>query len=167
MTPTAISLIGSAFGGALITGLVGLATHLLAGKREHKKWLREEKLEAYSDFLTVARNTEWEIRGHELDDVSTEDVHRALRSINHFRSKLLAPQRINELIDRYHRQLMDSIILHPNKESHRVQSRKAIDDAAETRSHLSLVMADDLGIRPDSRGKKTLQRLYDWWYRII
>lgn len=157
---------GSAFGGALITGIVALATHLLAGKREHRKWLREEKLEAYSDFLTVARTTEWEIRGHELGYASTEEMRSAVRSINHFRSKLLAPERINELIDQYHRQLITSINLHTDKESRRVESRKAIEDAAKIRSHLSLVMADDLGIRPDTRAKKTFQRLSDWWYRI-
>ncbi|GAA1050647.1 hypothetical protein [Arthrobacter russicus] len=46
-----VAIVASAFGGAIITGLVGLITHTLTGRREQKRWILDQKYRVYVDFL--------------------------------------------------------------------------------------------------------------------
>lgn len=51
MDPALLTVIASAFGGAIITGLIALITHALTGRREQKKWLLDQKYKVYVSFL--------------------------------------------------------------------------------------------------------------------
>lgn len=50
MDVTLLTLIG-ALGGAVVTALVALITHVLTGKREHKRWLLNLKYQAYLKII--------------------------------------------------------------------------------------------------------------------
>ena len=59
LDPTA-QLLLTIFGAALVTALAGLAGAGLQGRREHKRWVRQERLAAYLDFLRFAHGM-WDL----------------------------------------------------------------------------------------------------------
>lgn len=50
--PTVLALL-SIFGGAALTALAGLVGWLLQGRREHKRWLRDQRRELFIEVLAV------------------------------------------------------------------------------------------------------------------
>lgn len=47
------TIILSIFGGAALTGLIGLAVFILTGRREHKRWMYDLRYEKYLEALKV------------------------------------------------------------------------------------------------------------------
>lgn len=54
MDPTLLALL-SIFGGAALTVIAGFIGAWIQGRREHKKWLREQRLNAYLQALAFVR----------------------------------------------------------------------------------------------------------------
>ncbi len=53
MDPTLLAVL-SIFGGAALTGLVGFIAAAIERRREHEKWVREKRYEAYVSALTLS-----------------------------------------------------------------------------------------------------------------
>ena len=73
LDPTAQVLL-TVFGAAIVTALAGFAGAALQGRREHKRWVRQERLAAYLDFLRFAHGL-WDL----IDD--RERIRAALDEI--------------------------------------------------------------------------------------
>lgn len=58
-----ITIVASAFGGALITSGVTIWAKFADSKAEHRKWLREEKLSSYVDFIRMADHVYYALNG--------------------------------------------------------------------------------------------------------
>jgi len=54
LDPTLLALL-SIFGGVAVTVVAGLVGAWIQGRREHRRWLRDRRLEAWSDLLTLLR----------------------------------------------------------------------------------------------------------------
>ena len=54
LDPTLLALL-SIFGGVAVTVVAGLVGAWIQGRREHRRWLRERRLEAWSGLLTLLR----------------------------------------------------------------------------------------------------------------
>ncbi|WP_404435228.1 hypothetical protein LG322_08700 [Microbacterium aerolatum] len=55
MDPTLLAVL-SIFGGVAVTAAAGLLGAWIQGRREHKKWLRERRFEAYTRSYTLLQN---------------------------------------------------------------------------------------------------------------
>lgn len=53
LTAFLTTLIAGAFGGGLVAGLFSIHNRIAAKNDEHEKWVRDQKLEAYSRYLDV------------------------------------------------------------------------------------------------------------------
>lgn len=58
MDPSLVTIIASAFGGAVLTGLVGLFTHWSAGRREARRWRLDLKYREYLRFIEGMESAE-------------------------------------------------------------------------------------------------------------
>ncbi len=90
MDPLALSLL-SIFGGVALTGLIGFIASAVERGREHDKWVREQRYEAYRALLvvhmqisqaTVVRNRADESgKSHERAVAAWSEVFAALPSV--------------------------------------------------------------------------------------
>lgn len=72
-TDPTLTIIASAFGGAILTGIVGLITYLLNARREHAKWLRDLKFRTYADKLTRLEHLHTGLESTDSDESSGQD----------------------------------------------------------------------------------------------
>ncbi|MFJ2144151.1 hypothetical protein ACIOJF_02475 [Glutamicibacter sp. NPDC087831] len=88
------TIIASAFGGALLTSAVTLFTKWRDSKNEHKKWLKDQKLKAYSDLqaIFIQSRTHDPIAG-KSSEVQNDFIDNYFALNSHM--KLLAPDSIN------------------------------------------------------------------------
>ena len=87
-----ITIVASAFGGALITSGVTIWAKFAESKAEHKKWLRQEKLKAYSNFSELGYRITSLVTEGKLDEAyeNMTDLIFAIAQI-----RLLAPSQIS------------------------------------------------------------------------
>ena len=51
-----LTIIASALGGAVVTGIIGIVTFVWTGKRDHARWLYDLKYQSYLEVLRVWKN---------------------------------------------------------------------------------------------------------------
>ncbi|GAB3536958.1 hypothetical protein GCM10027403_19560 [Arthrobacter tecti] len=92
----AVTLIGGALGGAFVAGIFAVIGAWLANRREHRNWLRNERLNAYRSYLAETRPwfvESWFSVDHELSKeaqaailqfqiIATPDVLRAAERLS-------------------------------------------------------------------------------------
>lgn len=79
MDTTLLALV-SALGGATIAGIAGLVTHIMTGRREHRKWILDKKFEVYSTTLTAISRTSQKSTFLNADDVDRDQWIQDLSS---------------------------------------------------------------------------------------
>lgn len=144
-----IPLLGSALGGAIITSVFGLIKSRQDKNIEHTRWLRNEKVETYSQYLETIR----------LGDLMLEQVitgasthEEALDFKDHtggFRLRLISPKSVWEAtsIHRENRQALSNFLGQEAVELSTNPEFEAVTDALyESRLNLAEVMAQDLRI---------------------
>ncbi len=101
-TKVLLGIAGGAFGGAIVAGVFGLTGAWIASRREHFKWLREEKLKAYSDFLKAIEAFNWsmgEMRLKVETPFEMEAYVESVRKIEQSRLLILAPSKVYHCAD--------------------------------------------------------------------
>lgn len=92
-----ITIVASAFGGALLTSLVTIWAKFADSKAEHEKWLRNEKYNAYVDAQLIFHSFKSEEHATDLlgkDPVQLiTDIHSALSRI-----EMLAPANVRDAV---------------------------------------------------------------------
>ena len=92
------TIIASAAGGAAITSVVTIWSKFADSKAEHKRWLRQEKLKAYSEFNKL---------GYEITSLTTDgNLEQALERMSELllvvaQIRLLSPSQISLQTLRY------------------------------------------------------------------
>lgn len=146
-----LGIAGGAVGGAVIAGLFGVVGAWIASRREHSKWLREEKLRAYTDFLLAVEEFLWtlgETRVKAETRLDIENFAEEARKIEQARILLLAPSRVyyraNKTIEAI-TALAEVISEDPDLEDE-VTFLKASDQVRTARDNFSAELRKDLGV---------------------
>lgn len=99
-----MELIVPALGGAVVTAVVGIITFLLTGRREHKQWLRNHKVEVYTEFLKHVR-----LLAYHLDDAMTlrpeamAPLREANMNVSTTAIRIAAPEKVGSASNRVSR----------------------------------------------------------------
>jgi Ribonuclease G/E len=83
--------------GTVVAGIFGLAGAWIASRRENFKWLRQEKLKAYTDFLVAIEGYLWtlgETRINADSKLDMENFAESAKKIEQARILVLAPSEV-------------------------------------------------------------------------
>ncbi|WP_457949682.1 hypothetical protein ACTAQI_03870 [Pseudarthrobacter sp. alpha12b] len=142
-----IPLLGSALGGALITSTFGLIKIRQDKSLEHARWLRNEKVETYSNYLETVRLGDLMLEQVLTGASTREDALEFKDHIGGFRLRLISPETVRQAT-KLHRDSRNAFTeflgesplgLSKNPEFH-----AASEALYEARLHLAEVMAQDL-----------------------
>lgn len=70
-----LTIIASAFGGAVLTGLASFITYFFNGKREHKKWLNELKYKQYVSAIVDFEKLAQLLAGNDMSEKVVDEVY--------------------------------------------------------------------------------------------
>jgi len=149
-----VSLLVGALGASLI-GLVGAwIGAAFQSRREHKRWVREQRLEVYRALLAVADNAQEGIMS------TTSTAFRKYMSalvVAQSAVVLLGPKAVSDIVGGFHRaaikkgksdpRITESAGLVDPKERERI-GLEAIDDHNQTRADFTAAAQRALGIKP-------------------
>lgn len=93
MDQTSLALVGSAFGGAIVTTAIGLLTHALTGRREHKRWLLDLRYQAYLKVIASVEQLLTVQNDPETFHSSLEKTAEIMQDYNTAEMYMLANQR--------------------------------------------------------------------------
>lgn len=146
--------------GALIAGGFSLLIPHLQGKRDHTRWLREARLDAYGEYLAAidlwmeASTTRW--LEHRLNDAEINDAAYARRlseledavARSQSRVYLLGPDPVRIVAAEYHHAVLDRIEATEVIESIDQAAMIDLEPLRDARGLLLGVMNRVLGISP-------------------
>lgn len=81
--------------GGLIAVAGGIVGAWIQGVREHRRWLRQERLDAYSDFLKYVERHTWEHRTGRAPKERTKEEEYEVRAAMS-RLSLLGPRKVDD-----------------------------------------------------------------------
>ncbi|MET3952982.1 hypothetical protein [Arthrobacter sp. UYEF36] len=97
----ALTLVAGAAGGALVAGLFAVAGAWIANKREHRQWLRNERLRSYETYMTETRP--WAVDSwSDVSGTMTKEADAASLQL-----RLIAPKKVVEACYRLEQQISD------------------------------------------------------------
>ena len=146
--------------GALIAGGFSLLIPHLQTRRDHQRWLRESRLDAYGEYLASidlwmeASTTRW--LEHRLGDAGMDRAAYALRlselddavARSQSRVYLLGPDHVRIVASEYHHAVLDRIEATEAAESLDAAAKIDLERLREVRGLLLGVMNRVLGIPP-------------------
>ena len=136
------TIIASAFGGALITSAVTIWSKLSDSKSEHKRWLREEKLKAYSEYGKLTYECLNQVSSNNMEQEAGQTRVEIMNLTA--RISLLSSEAMYEECDAVQGELKRVISLKISKSA---DFRRARDKVAEEAANLFQKMQKDLGIK--------------------
>ncbi|MEZ2389066.1 hypothetical protein AB6813_05850 [bacterium RCC_150] len=144
-----IPLLGGALGAALINGI--LALHKLRRDRlnEHEQWLRNEKIETYSQYLEIIRLGDLTLEHAIVGAVSLDQVLASKDHIGGHRLRLISPKAVREATKHHIEKRAEVVdfLEHRSFETWQSPAFKAANEALyQSRMNLAEVMAEDLRI---------------------
>jgi hypothetical protein len=86
----------TALGGALVAAAAGFIGAWLQGRREHEKWIRERRFEAYTRYMQVAQR--WNVRLSAKIDGNDEEFLDEMVAAE-AEIDLLGPKAVRDLMD--------------------------------------------------------------------
>lgn len=97
-----MELLLTALGGAAVTAAAGVLGAWVQGRREHKRWVRERRYEAYVRFLAGAERFGYAFRMNDqsLVEGTTGSLQEAIAEFS-----MLGPDTIYDAAKNYHAQL--------------------------------------------------------------
>lgn len=101
-----IPLLGGALGAALVNGIVAVYKLHRDREIEHEQWLRDQKVELYSNFLDAYTELYKQIQLAKDDGRMRSDLDPYVSQASPTRISLIAPDEIAAMANRIHQQLM-------------------------------------------------------------
>jgi hypothetical protein len=103
---TAGSVLLAAVAGNLIAAYVSRRNAVEAGSNEHRQWLRNQKLEAYSEFLEAYTELYKQVELARSEGRTARDLDEYVAKASPTKITLIAPQEIAALARKIHEHLM-------------------------------------------------------------
>lgn len=143
------TIVASAFGGGLVAGAFGVYNRVASNNDEHDKWLRDQKVEAYGNYLNLAQALVVACSGYRGGQVSKDETFTAFTNAQLGALELLAPGPVREVareLETICDQIFHAIVFDTSLDE-RSAFRAAIDQYLEKKQAFVALAQDDLNIK--------------------
>jgi hypothetical protein len=94
-----LTLLASALGGAVVAGVFGVYNNRVANKEERDRWVRDHKLQAYSEYLDTTETMARAVNAFRVVGLPVEDLHKTFSEFSTGGLDILAPAAVREAAD--------------------------------------------------------------------
>lgn len=129
-----LTLIAGAVGGAFIAGVFALVGAWVANKREHRQWLRNERLKAYAAYFT--ENRPWSVHSWLSTEIEfSKEAQAAVLQL-----QLVAPKKVLDATDKLGRHISNYRTHYERgAEQARLEGTEYVHDSEVLRHHIDVI----------------------------
>lgn len=142
------SILASAFGGGLVAGAFGIYHRLASNKDEHAKWLRNQKTDAYGNYVGLAQALIVACSGFRGGQISREATFDSFSAAQLGTLELLAPRAVREAAQELEEvcdQIFHAVVFDTSLDD-RAAFRAAMDAYKDKKQRFLSLAAADLDI---------------------